>query len=241
MYSFFCDVKCSGCRSPVAGRRSPVTSHDIWLSVTKWCSSLLHYLSSCCGPETSRAVRCRPITGDFLPIKAVRNCRSSLFSFEARSELSDRCWQSSPVAASCRRPRGFGSVQQTPVACRRYAIRRCTNLLCCYVRSWYVGTPIRRCTNLFVVLNVGIWSGDSPVAGRRYAASPVYQSVVLNVGIWYGDSPVAGTPLRRCTNLLCCTLESDTATRRSPVAGTPLRLCTHLLFGTRKSDTPICW
>ena len=59
----------------------------------------------------------------------------------------------------------------------------------------------------------------SPVAGRRYAASPVYQTVVLNVGIWYGDSPVAGTPLRRCTNLLCWTLESDTATRRSPVAG----------------------
>ena len=78
----------------------------------------------------------------------------------------------------------------------------------------------------------------SPVAGRRHAASPVYQSVVLNVGIWYGDSPVAGTPPRRCTNLLCWTLESDTATRRSPVAGTPLRRCTNLLCWTFESDTP---
>ena len=108
------------------------------------------------------------------------------------------CWRSSPVAAFCRRPRSFGSVQQTPVA--GTPIRRCTDLLCCYVRSWYVGS--------------------------RYANSSVYQSVVLNVGIWYGDSPVAGrrspvagTPLRQCTNLLCWTLESDTATRRSPVAG----------------------
>jgi len=58
-----------------------VTSHDVWLLVTNACSGLLHYLSSCCWPEPSRAVRCRPITGDFLPIKGGRNCCSSLVRF----------------------------------------------------------------------------------------------------------------------------------------------------------------
>ena len=71
----------AGRPSPVAGPRSPVTSHDVWLLVTDGCSGLLHYLSSCCWPEPSRALRCRPITGDFLPIKGGRNCCSRLVQF----------------------------------------------------------------------------------------------------------------------------------------------------------------
>ena len=73
----------AGRRSPVAGRRSPVAGHlpRRWLLITNGCSGLLHYLSSCCWPEPSRAVRCRPITGDFLPIKGGRNCCSRLVQF----------------------------------------------------------------------------------------------------------------------------------------------------------------
>ena len=74
----------AGRRSPVvAGRRSPVAGHlpRRWLLITNGCSGLLHYLSSCCWPEPSRAVRCRPITGDFLPIKGGRNCCSRLVRF----------------------------------------------------------------------------------------------------------------------------------------------------------------
>ena len=88
-----------------------------------------------------------------------------------------------------------------------------------YVGNLYGDSPVAGRRSPVAGRRSPVAGRRSPVAGRRYAASPVYQTVVLNVGIWYGDSPVAGTPLRRCTNLLCWTLESDTATRRSPVAG----------------------
>ena len=101
--------------------------------------------------------------------------------------------------------------RRSPVAGRRY-----TNLLCWTLESDTATrrSPGRRSpVHQSVVLNVGIWYGDSPVAGCR---SPVHQSVVLNVGIWYGDSPVAGTPI-------CCVerwnLIRRLAGRRSPVAG----------------------
>ena len=168
-----------------------------------WCSGLLHYLSSCCWPETSRAVRCRPITGDFLPIKAGTKLLfefSSVLKFDRSVRIVlltaiSSCGILSATEGVWIRSTDAGRL--SPVA--GTPIRLCTNLLCCCVRSWYVGTPIRRCTNLLC------WTLESDTATCR--------------------SSVAGTPLRRCTNLLCWTLESDTATRRSLIrrlAGVPI-------------------
>ena len=184
-------------------------------------------------------MRCRPRTGDFYTIKGllVFSCVShfwKLFGPSGRRArrvgsrdglprlwlLTARGWKTVAINAS-KLVRGSVSAtftlevytatrrspvagRRSPVADRRSPVRRLAGVPICCVERWNL---IRR------------------LATRRYAASPVCQSVVLNVGIWYGDSPVAGTPIRRCTNLLCWTLESDTATRRSPVrrfAGVPI-------------------
>ena len=71
---------------------------------------------------------------------------------------------------------------------------------------------------------------------RRYADSPVYQSVVLNVGSLYAGSPVrqfAG--VRRFSGVPICCVERWKFIRR--FAGTPIRRCTPI----RRYANMLCW
>ena len=198
----FDNTKCGD--SPVAGRRSPIAGHlprrlavgnELMLRPTTLSIVLL----------LAWTVARYALQTNNRRISSYKSRAKLLLEFSSVLNLNRNvwiaCWRSSPVAASCRRPRRFGSVQQTPVACR--GTQFAGVLICCVV-TFGTDTSVRQFDGVPICC-VERWNLIRWLAGRRYAASAVYQSVVL-----------------------VRTLKSDTATRRSLVAGIPSLFCRNI-------------
>ena len=132
-------------------------------------------------------MRCRPITGDFLPIKAERNCCrvSSVLKLDRNVQIALLT-----VISSCGILLATEGVRIRSIdAGRLLPVRRFAGVLICCVVTFGADTSVRQFAGVPICC-VERWNlirrlagRRLPVAGRRYAASAVYQSVVLNVGI----------------------------------------------------------
>ena len=162
----------AGRRSPVAGRRSRVAGHlprslvvgnELMLRPTKLSIVLLlaWTVARCVLQANNR--RLSPYKSRAKLLLAF----SSVLNLDRNVQIA--CWRSSPVAASCRRPRGSDQFNR-----RRSPVRLFAGVLICCVVTFGADTSVRHFDGVPICC-VERWNlirrlvgRRSPVAGRRY-------------------------------------------------------------------------